>query len=53
MKIKRTMLAFILCRAVTAHKTQGMTLEKAVVDVGRRNFAHGQIVAIRGVKTID
>ena len=54
MKIKRTMLPFILCWTVTAHKTHGMTLEKAVVEVGRKNFAHGQIsLAISRVKTID
>ena len=53
-KIQRTMLPFILCWAVTAHKTQGMTLEKAVIDIGKKNFAHGQIyVAISRVKSLD
>ena len=51
--IKRTMFPFILWWAVTVHKTQGITLEKALVDAGRKNFAHGQIsLAISRVKTI-
>ncbi len=41
--ISRTMLPFILCWGVTVHKMQGISLEKAVLDLGERNFAHGQI----------
>ena len=53
-KIKRTMLHCILCWAITAHKTQGMTIPKAVIDIGKRNFAHGQIyVPISRVQTIE
>jgi hypothetical protein len=29
--------------AVTIHKSQGKTFEKAVIDVGRGTFAHGQM----------
>ena len=42
-KISRTMLPFILCWGVTVHKMHGISLETAVLDLGERNFAHGQI----------
>ena len=32
-----------LAFAVTIHKSQGKTFEKAVIDVGRGTFAHGQM----------
>ena len=52
-KIQRHMLPMILCWGVTAHKMQGMTLTAAVVDLGKRNFARGQIyVAVSRVKSL-
>lgn len=32
-----------LASAVTIHKSQGKTFEKAVIDIGRGTFAHGQM----------
>lgn len=40
--------------AVTIHKSQGMTLEQAVIDLGRGCFASGQLyVALSRLKTIE
>ncbi|XP_076396730.1 ATP-dependent DNA helicase PIF1-like [Megachile rotundata] len=52
--VERRMLPLILSWAVTVHKLQGTTLNKAVIDFGKRNFAKGQIyVALSRVKSLD
>jgi ATP-dependent exoDNAse (exonuclease V) alpha subunit len=43
-----------LAWAVTIHKSQGQTLERAVLDFGRGAFADGQAyVAFSRIKTLD
>jgi ATP-dependent exoDNAse (exonuclease V) alpha subunit len=43
-----------LAFAVTIHKSQGKTFEKAIIDVGRGTFAHGQMyVALSRCRTLD
>ncbi len=43
-----------LAFAVTIHKSQGKTFEKAVIDVGRGTFAHGQMyVALSRCTSLD
>ncbi|MHB8771019.1 MAG: AAA family ATPase [Syntrophales bacterium] len=43
-----------LAFAVTIHKSQGKTFEKAVIDVGRGIFAHGQMyVALSRCRTLE
>lgn len=52
--VERRMLPLILCWAVTVHKLQGTTLDRAVIDLGKRNFAKGQVyVTLSRVKTLD
>ena len=52
--VERRMVPIILSWAVTVHKLQGTTLDKAVIDLGRKNFAKGQIyVALSRVKSLD
>ncbi|XP_076397900.1 uncharacterized protein LOC143266155 [Megachile rotundata] len=52
--VERRMLPLILSWAVTVHKLQGTTLNKAVIDLGKRNFTKGQIyVALSRVKSLD
>jgi GTPase SAR1 family protein len=42
-----------LAWAITIHKSQGLTFEKAVIDAGR-SFAHGQVyVALSRCKSLD
>lgn len=41
--VERRMLPLILSWTVTVHKLQGTTLEKAVIDLGKKIFAKGQI----------
>ena len=31
------------CYAVTCHSMQGVTLDKAVIDIGAKNFEKGQV----------
>ncbi|KAF6209325.1 hypothetical protein GE061_015072 [Apolygus lucorum] len=40
--VERRMIPLILSWAVTVHKLQGTTLERAVIDLGNRLFAKGQ-----------
>jgi len=43
-----------LAFAVTIHKSQGKTFERAVIDVGRGTFAHGQMyVALSRCVSLD
>jgi len=43
-----------LAFAVTIHKSQGKTFDKAVIDVGRGTFAHGQMyVALSRCRTLE
>lgn len=43
-----------LAFAITIHKSQGKTFEKAVIDVGRGTFAHGQMyVALSRCTTLE
>ena len=43
-----------LAWAVTIHKSQGLTLESAIVDLDRPAFAHGQVyVALSRCRTIE
>ena len=49
-----TQLPLTLAWAVTIHKSQGMTLEKVVVELGPSDFTPGlSFVAISRVKTLD
>jgi ATP-dependent exoDNAse (exonuclease V) alpha subunit len=42
-----------LAWAITIHKSQGLTFEKAVVDLSRATFAHGQLyVALSRLRTL-
>ena len=43
-----------LAWAVTAHKSQGQTLEKCAIDIGEKAFAHGSLyVALSRVKSLN
>ena len=43
-----------LAFAITIHKSQGKTFEKAIIDVGRGTFAHGQMyVALSRCTTLE
>ncbi|CAK1597796.1 unnamed protein product [Parnassius mnemosyne] len=49
--IERRMLPIILCWAVTVHKLQGATLDKAVIDLGMKVPAKGQAYVALNRKT--
>lgn len=43
-----------LAWAITIHKSQGLTFDQAVIDIGGGTFAHGQLyVALSRCRTID
>jgi ATP-dependent DNA helicase PIF1 len=43
-----------LAWAITIHKSQGLTFEKVIIDLGRGAFAHGQLyVALSRCKTLQ
>lgn len=51
---KFTQIPVKLAWAVTIHKSQGKTFERAVIDFGKGTFAHGQAyVALSRVKSLE
>ncbi len=52
--VSRTQFPLILCFAITIHKTQGLTLAQAVIDLGMSIFEEAQAyVALSRVQTLD
>jgi len=52
--VERTMLPIILSWAVTVHKLQGVTVERAVIYLGKKIFAKGQAyVALSRVRSLQ
>ena len=50
----RLQLLLRLARAVTIHKSQGLTIDKLVVDIGKREFSPGlSFVACSKVRNIE
>jgi ATP-dependent exoDNAse (exonuclease V) alpha subunit len=50
----RKQFALIVAYSITVHKSQGMTLDKAVLDISQRDFAAGlSYVAVSRVKRLD
>ncbi len=49
-----TQYPIALAWAITIHKSQGQTFDKAIIDLGRGAFAHGQTyVALSRCRTLD
>jgi ATP-dependent exoDNAse (exonuclease V) alpha subunit len=52
--LSRTQFPLTLAWAITIHQSQGLTLQKAVIDLGAKDFAPGlSFVVISRVKSID
>jgi ATP-dependent exoDNAse (exonuclease V) alpha subunit len=50
----REQFPLLVCYAITVHKSQGVTLDKAVYDISAPEFASGlSYVAVSRVKTLD
>ena len=50
----RTQFPLRLCWAMTIHKSQGLTLNKAVIDIGKKDIATGMTyVALSRLKSIE
>ena len=53
-QVRREMIPFVLCFAVTVHKVQGVTLLMAVLNLGSDLFSYAQAyVALSRVKTLN
>jgi ATP-dependent DNA helicase PIF1 len=51
--LSRTQLPLTLAWGITIHKSQGLTLEKVVVEIGHADFSPGlSFVAISRVKSL-
>ena len=52
-QLTRTQLPLMMAWGITMHKSQGLTLEKVVVELGDKDFSAGlSFVAISRVKTL-
>ncbi len=52
--LERYRFPLVLAWCITIHKVQGLSLDKAVIDLGRDVFAHGQAyVALSRVRNLE
>ena len=53
-RLSRQQVPLQLCYAITKHKSQGQTLEKAVIDIGKAELAAGcTFVAVSRLRSLD
>ena len=53
-RFSRTMYPVAVAYAITVHKSQGLTLDRAVLDLTKKDFAIGlTYVAVSRVRTVD